>query len=102
MQQFWLVVGSQDNWKVAFENGNIGGDIFQAMAKLKHAFDLWDSKVFLVAGVKDRPKYEDLLSGTFHEIANLMQFIDVRLVRELLQKKRDYKEMDKSLGIMRT
>lgn len=25
MQQHWLLVGSEKNWKVAFENGNIWG-----------------------------------------------------------------------------
>lgn len=25
MQQFWLVVGSEKNWKVSFENKNIWG-----------------------------------------------------------------------------
>ncbi len=80
----------------------IGGDIFQAMAKLKHAFDLWNSKLFLVATMSDKSKYEELLSGTFHEVASQMQFIEVRLVKELLQKKRDYKEMERALGIIRT
>lgn len=79
----------------------IAGDIFQAMAKLKHAFDLWNSKVFLVAGMQDKSKFDELISGTFHEAASQMQFIDVRSVTELLRKKRDYKQMERDLGIIR-
>jgi hypothetical protein len=30
-----------------------------------------------------------------------MRFIDIRLVRDLLEKKRDYKEMERALGIFR-
>jgi hypothetical protein len=79
----------------------IGGDIYHAMAKLKHAFDLWNSRIFLVAGIQDRTKYEELISGTFHEVAEHMRFVDVRAVNELLHKKRDYLEMERSLGILR-
>lgn len=79
----------------------IGGDIYHAMAKLKHAFDLWNSHTFLVATMGDRSKYQELLSGTFHEVADQMRFIEVGFVKELLDKKRDYKEMERALGIFK-
>lgn len=79
----------------------VGGDIYHAMAKLKHAFDLWNSHIFLIASNQDKGKYQELLAGTFHEVADKMQFIEINLVRELLGKKRDYKNMEKALGILR-
>jgi hypothetical protein len=79
----------------------VGGDIYHAMSKLKHAFDLWNSHIFLVASNKERGKYQELLAGTFHEIADKMQFIEISLVKELLGKKRDYKNMEEALGILR-
>lgn len=79
----------------------IGGDIYHAMSKLKHAFDLWNSHIFLVAAMSDKGKYQELLSGTFHEVDDHMRFIDVVLVKELLEKKRDYKEMERALGIFK-
>lgn len=79
----------------------IGGDIYHAMSKLKHAFDLWNSHIFLVASMSDRGKYQELISGTFHEVNDQMRFIDVALVKELLEKKRDYKEMERALGIFK-
>ncbi len=79
----------------------LGGDIYHAMAKLKHAFDLWNSNIFLVAGNEERAKFEELLAGTFHEVAGKLRFIEIGLVRELLGKKRDYKKMEQSLGIIR-
>jgi hypothetical protein len=78
----------------------VGGDIYHAMAKLKHAFDLWNSHIFLVAGNRDRGKYEELLAGTFHEVADRMRFIDIGLVDQLLAKKRDYRETEQALGIL--
>lgn len=79
----------------------IGGDIYHAMAKLKHAYDLWNSHIFLVSTLAEKNKYDELISGTFHEVTEQMRFIDVALVNELLQKKRDYKEMERNLGIFK-
>ncbi|MCI0440071.1 MAG: EVE domain-containing protein [Chloroflexi bacterium] len=78
----------------------IGGDIYHAMAKLKHAFDLWNSHIFLVAPLDQKSKYEELISGTFHEVADRMRFVELSSVKELLDKKRDYKDMEKALGIL--
>jgi len=79
----------------------VEGDIYHAMAKLKHAFDLWNSHIFLVASNRERGKYQELLAGTFHEVADKMQFIEIGLVKELLGKKRDYKNMEQALGILK-
>jgi len=79
----------------------LGGDIYHAMAKLKHAFDLWNSHIYLVGPMEDKAKYQELLSGTFHEVAEQMRFIDVRLVNELLTKKKEYRKMEQDLGILR-
>lgn len=79
----------------------VSGDIYSAMVKLKHAFDLWNSHIFLVAGLKDKSKYQEFISGTFHEVEDHMKFIDVAAVKKLLDKKRDYKEMERFLGIFK-
>jgi hypothetical protein len=79
----------------------IGGDIYHAMAKLKHAFDLWNSHIFLVATMSDKGNYQELLSGTFHEVADQMGFIDISSIKELLEKKRDYKNLERTLGIFK-
>lgn len=78
----------------------IGGDIYHAMAKLKHAFDLWNTHIFLVASLADKPKYEELLSGTFHEVSRQMRFVDVTTISDLLEKKHAYRELEKSIGIL--
>jgi hypothetical protein len=78
----------------------IGGEIHRAMAKLKHAYDLWNSHIFLVASLSDKAKYQELCAGTFHEVADRLRFIDIRLVSELLEKKRSYRDMEQMLGII--
>jgi hypothetical protein len=78
----------------------ISGDIYQAMAKLKHARDLWNSRIFLASTLSQRSKFQELLSGTFHEVADEMRFLDVRDIQTLLQKKQEYKSMERTLGIV--
>jgi len=78
----------------------VGGDIYHALAKLKHAYDLWNSHIFLTADLGVRAKYEDLLSGTFHEIQNRIKFISLNEMVELYRRKSSYKKFEKELGIL--
>jgi len=78
----------------------IGGDIYHALAKLKHAHDLWNSRIFLVAAAADRTKSQSLLSGTFHEIRERLTFIEVETVQELYARKKAYRDLEKDIGIL--
>jgi hypothetical protein len=78
----------------------VGGDIYHALAKLKHAYDLWNSRIFLVAGPPDRNKAESLLSGTFHEIRGRLAFIEIDKMQELYTKKKAYRELEEDVGIL--
>ncbi len=77
----------------------VGGDVYHALAKLKHAFDLWNSHIFIVASEAERSKVGNLLSGTFHEIGNRIKFIELEQVEELYKRKKDYLDFEKELGI---
>lgn len=79
---------------------NVGGDVYHAIAKLKHAFDLWNSHIFLVANPQEKPKVEQLLSGTFHEIREELRFITLGEVQELYERKRGYKDLELRMGIL--
>ena len=64
------------------------GSLIEALAKLKHAYDNWSSRLFLiVTGEKDRRKLEHLLEphfmGTFHEIAAVTTVLSPEDVGEL-------------------
>lgn len=77
----------------------VGGDVYHALAKLKHAFDLWNSHIFIVASEKERSKVENLLSGTFHEINSRIKFIELGDIEELYKRKKDYLDFENELGI---
>jgi hypothetical protein len=78
----------------------VGGDIYHALAKLKHAYDLWNSRIFLVAGPADKDKAESLLSGTFHEIRGRLAFVEIEKMQELYAKKKAYRELEEDVGIL--
>ena len=78
----------------------IGGDIYHALGKLKHAYDIWNSRIFIVAREQDRSKVKALLSGTFHEIVGHLNFINVEKFNELLSLKRSLRELESELGIL--
>jgi len=78
----------------------VGGDIYHALAKLKHAFDLWNSHIFLVASLAAKPKFDELVSGTFHEIEGRVRFIQLSHIEELHKRKTSYREFERALGII--
>jgi len=77
----------------------VGGDIYHALAKLKHAYDLWNSRIFLVAAAAEKARVDSLLSGTFHEIRQRLKFIDLERFEELYSRKKAYRQMEDDLGI---
>lgn len=77
----------------------VSGNVYQALSKLKHAYDLWNSHIFIVATESERDKVNSLLSGTFHEINNRIEFIELKQVEELYKRKKSYKDFEKELGI---
>jgi len=78
----------------------VKGNIYQAVAKLKHAFDLWNSNIFLIAPTDRQNEYRDLVSGTFHEIKTRLVFIDINDVEKLHSLKKGYKDLEMKLGIL--
>jgi predicted RNA-binding protein len=78
----------------------VGGDIYHALAKLKHAYDLWNSRIFLVADASEKAKTDGLLSGTFHEIRERLTFVEIQQIHELYARKKGYKELEEHIGIL--
>lgn len=53
----------------------VGGNVTEALGKLKHAFDLWNSNLYIVIDDKNLSEVNLLLSGTFHEIKDRLTVI---------------------------
>jgi len=78
----------------------VGGDVYHALGKLKHAFDLWNSNIFLVCTDEDLEKAETLLTGTFHEIGDKIKKLSITKTNELYEKKRSWTNIEKEVGLL--
>lgn len=78
----------------------VGGDIYHALGKLKHAFDIWNSNIFLIANEEDIEKANLLLNGTFHEINGKIKKVSLEKISELYQQKRKWIDIEKEIGLL--
>lgn len=70
------------------------------MGKLKHAFDLWNSNIFLIANPPDLEIAKTLLSGTFHEIKDKLKMVPPNKIYELYEKKQQWMNVEKEIGLL--
>ena len=78
------------------------GNVVEALARLKHSFDIWRSHLFLViTDEKDRQRAQTLLeeafSGTFHEIGPYVVVLTPTEVEEIYQVVKKHKDVVASL-----
>jgi hypothetical protein len=70
------------------------------MGKLKHAHDIWNSRIFLVATADFQGPVSQLLAGTFHELKPIFRFIEVEKIQSLHRSKKDIFLLERELGII--
>lgn len=79
----------------------VGGDVYHALAKLKHAFDLWNSNIFLIiSNEKDFSSTQELLNGTFHEIKEKIKIILPDDIQQLYKHKLSWIQLERKIGIL--
>jgi len=86
------------NPSYAFEV-QIKGNFYQALAKLKHAFDLWNSTPVLVTTADFMIQAEELLSGSFHEMKKQAKVINHQKIRELFSLEQKLNHLKEELDI---
>lgn len=77
---------------------HISGSLHKDIAALKHAYDKWNSKIFLICTGEDLEKCKRLISGSFHEIANRIKILDAKEFLEYCQFKEKFKEINGLFG----
>lgn len=78
---------------------HISGNFYEALAKLKHAWDYWRAEPFLVTTEKYEDQARNLLGGTFHEIKPHIRIINWQHILKLYKLLRDTTDMEKELRI---
>jgi len=77
----------------------IGGNISEALSRLKHAYDLWNSLIFLVSTPSQFEKAKVLLAGTFHEIAEEASIVSAADIEEFYGFKGRYEWLERKFGL---
>ena len=77
----------------------VGGDIYHALGKLKHAYDIWNSNIYLVTDEQYREQIAELLSGTFHEIKNYIKVITLQQINYLYNIQNEDMKFRKEIGL---
>lgn len=77
----------------------IGGSLHQALSKLKHAYDIWNSNIFIVSQDKDLEKINKLTTGTFHEIHNRINLMTVEKFNKVYELQVEDNRLKRELGL---
>lgn len=77
----------------------IGGNFYEALTKLKHAWDKWNSKLFLVTTDKYEDEAKHLLEGSFHEIEQVIKIINWRKIKELYEAEKKAWNLKNEIGL---
>ena len=78
----------------------LGGDMYHALGKLKHAYDLWNSNIFIITTNESLNLLYNLLNGTFHEIRDKIKKISPEKIAELYVKKSSWIELEREIGLI--
>lgn len=77
----------------------IGGNFYEALAKLKHAWDKWSSRPFLVTTDQYKERALEWIRGSFHEIEREMKIVDCDKVKELYEAVKKARDIKAELGM---
>lgn len=77
----------------------VGGNFFEALTKLKHAWDKWNSKPFLVTTEKCELEAKQLLEGSFHEIEHVTRIVNWKKIRDLHEAEKKAHSLKSDIGI---
>jgi len=77
----------------------LGGNMVEALAKLKHAWDLYNSIPILVTTREQLDQVRQLLGGSFHEIREVIRVVTWRKIRKMYELKLQLRDLKNELRI---
>lgn len=78
----------------------IGGNIFEALTKLKHAFDIWNAIPVLITTNEQLDEAKKWIEGSFHELREVFRVMSLQDALTYYDVKQKAKEFEKKLGIL--
>jgi hypothetical protein len=77
----------------------IRGNFYEALTKLKHAFDKWNCAPVLITTEKYQEEAKQLLEGSFHEMKETAKIIDWRKIQTLHDLERRLRNIKNEIGL---
>lgn len=94
----WRKIPSGDPY-IVFEV-HISGNLEEALTKLKHAYDKWNSQPLVLVTTREQvEKAAKIIDGAFHEIREIFRVIDWEDLKKAYEAKTEYKKLEIRLGI---
>jgi hypothetical protein len=78
---------------------NLENDLEKSVKPLKHAFDLWNSRPFLITAKNRADEVDKLISGLYHEFSSNLKVLNETQVRELYDSKKNYYDLEEKYGL---
>lgn len=76
----------------------IRGNFYEALAKLKHAWDIWNSGIFLITTEEYEPLARWLIDGSFHEIKNVIKIVNWKRINSYYKLIKELKNLEEDIG----
>jgi len=81
---------------------HIKGSLEAAMLRLKHAYDLWESQLFLVSTEDQLKEAQKKFLGELHKIKDKITLVDINEIKELYNFKGKYEWLERRFGLRPT
>jgi predicted RNA-binding protein len=79
---------------------HLKGNLAQALSTLKHAWDRWESQIFLVSSKESLDEAKDkFLGGTFHEIKDVITLVNISEVEDFCRFKGKFEWLERKFGL---
>lgn len=78
---------------------NLEGGFEPPIQTLKHAYDLWNSRPFLITEKSRLSEANEITTGLYHEFSTSLNVLSVSQVQELYNSKRSYYELEEKYGL---
>lgn len=78
---------------------NLSDDFDRSIKPLKHSFDLWNSRPFLITDEPRVREVKDLSAGLYHEFSESLKILTAAQVQDLYDSKKRYYDLEEKYGL---
>lgn len=81
---------------------HVKGSLEAALLRLKHAYDLWESQIFLVSTEDQLKEAQSKFLGELHELKDKVTLLEVKNVKEFCDFKGKFEWLERKFGLKPT